>query len=199
LNFEIPVYCHQCNAVYRSGMVLDETSRINVGPGSAFICPRGHSADLMEGTFDARSGVLRVRDAQGGSVPAWQKIHDLASQALSGEINQDEAIDAISLLAPDLGSLLKVARGKSFLRILAIIMWFIVQINGKSGSESSPIFIQSTQTTIGQIVINEGIASPSPLASGDEGVRRDDRQHSKRKRRRIDGRKKERNDHPHSR
>ena len=187
MRFEIPVYCPQCNAVYRSGLVLDETSRINVAPGSAFACPKGHSASLMEGTFDAMSGVLQVRDARGQSVPVWQKIHDLASQALSGEINQDEAIDAISLLAPDLGPMLRLARGKGFLPVLAIILWFVAQIYGKS-SESGPIFIESKPTSIGQITINTSIATPTPAVSADQSAQRDDR---KRKRRRTAGRKKE--------
>jgi hypothetical protein len=48
MNFEIPVYCPQCKAIYRSGYVLDETSRIDVGAGNMF--------RLSQGTFGRAYG-----------------------------------------------------------------------------------------------------------------------------------------------
>jgi hypothetical protein len=99
-------------------------------------------ADLPEGTFEAMSGVLQVRDARGKSVPAWQQIHDVASQALSGEITQDDAIEAIALLAPDLGSLLKLSKGKTFLRVLAVVLWFVVQLMGNLIPKSLPFLLK---------------------------------------------------------
>jgi hypothetical protein len=195
MNFEIPVYCPQCKAIYRSGLVLDETSRIGVGAGNMFTCPKGHLAELTEGPFDARDGVLRVRDAHGVSAPAWQKIHDVASQALSGEITQDDAIEAITLLAPDLGPMLRLSKGKGFFAVLAIVLWFVVQMMGKSNSEVSPIFIENRQTSVGQVTINENIASPTTLAQRDRSAQQEDRQRSKRKQRRMAGKEKGRRDH----
>jgi hypothetical protein len=185
--FEIPVYCPQCKAIYKSGLRLDETSRIGIGAGSKFACPKGHLADLPEGTFEAMSGVLQVRDARGKSVPAWQQIHDVASQALSGEITQDDAIEAIALLAPDLGSLLKLSKGKTFLRVLAVVLWFVVQLMGKSNSEVAPIFVENRQTSIA-VTINENTVSPVTLAPRDTSGQHEDGQPSKRKQRRMTGR-----------
>jgi hypothetical protein len=173
-------------------MALDETARINVGADSMFKCPKGHLVPLMEGAFDARDGVLRIRDAQGQSALVWQKIQELTSQALSGQIAQDDAIEAIALLAPDLGTMLRLAKGRTGLAILAFVLWFIAQVNGKTSSEMRPIFIENQQISIGQVSVNEGSSLPPPVVSTSKSIPYDDHQHSKRKRPRIAGKNKER-------
>jgi hypothetical protein len=113
---------------------------------------------------------------------------------LSGEITQDDAIEAITLLAPDLGPLLKLSKGRAFLRVLAVILWFVVQLEGKFNSEVAPIFVENRQTSV-SVTINENMVSPTTLAPRDRSVQHEDRQRSKRKQRRMAGKDKGHRDH----
>lgn len=167
---------------------MDASSKINLSNNS-YRCPKGHTSKIPDGAFQVMNGVLHVRDGSGNARPVIEEIRRLATEAIAGKAPAEDALDAISLLSPDLGSLIKVAKGSnSALVVLALILWFIVQM--RPGQPNEPIFIDARTTNVGSIVSNQVIHTPPILDQSGQGAQSHDRQHSKRKRRRIAGKEK---------
>jgi hypothetical protein len=105
--FQIPIFCAQCNTVYPSGIALGPNATIGI-QNSIFGCPRGHDSPIPDGTFSVRDGLVQIHTAS-GSEPVLEKIRRLASDAVKGKSDANDAIKAIEALAPSLAPILKVA------------------------------------------------------------------------------------------
>jgi hypothetical protein len=177
--FQIPIFCAQCNTVYPSGIALGAGASISI-QNSVFGCPRGHDSPIPDGTFKVRDGVVQISTVS-GSEPVLERIRRIASDAVNGKSDTEDAIKAIEALAPSLSPILKLAGNKSSLLALALLLWFIVEMTkALSGSSASkPIHIENRPTTINTIAIDRTAASNTPELSPTKN--------SKRKQRRLRG------------
>jgi hypothetical protein len=187
--FQIPIFCAQCNTVYSSGIALGAGATIGI-ENSVSQCPRGHMSPIPDGTFQVRDGVLQITTAS-GSESVLQHIRRLASDAISGKTEADEAIKAIEALAPSLSPILKLIGKNNSLLALALLLWFIVEmtkvLNPGGTGASKPIHIENRPTIINQITVDKGISAHAELSPTDRGVTNHKNQDSKRKKRRLRG------------
>jgi hypothetical protein len=179
--FQIPIFCAQCNTIYPSGIALGQGASISI-KNSVYGCPRGHDSQIPDGTFSVRDGLVQV-STESGSEPVLERIRRLATDAVKGKSNAEEAIKAIESLAPGLSPVLKLAGTNNSLLVLALLLWFIVEMTKafNAGSVSNPIHIENRPTIINKITIDSNISS---------NFIRDDK-NSKRKQRRLRGKYKQ--------
>lgn len=156
-------------------------------------CPRGHSTTVLDGTYDIMDGALRLRDAPESTRAMLESIRQIAIDAVRGRVEQQEAADAIAELAPCLAPILKATKNPNLLLLLALILWFVVEMTKAMGdkSKTAPIIIENRPTIINEVTAQNG-APPQPAFSArDRSVQTYDPKHSKRKERRVRGKAKE--------
>jgi hypothetical protein len=185
MHFQLPVYCPECNAIYGGVMQMVAGATV-VMQNVKFQCPRGHTTQMPDGTIEVRDGVVHIAAPGEESIPVLEKIRRLAQEAVEGKTDADTAIAAISEIAPSLAPLLKATKGSGALVVLALLLWFVVQMTNALQSERrSGTVVDNRPTVINQITINERVPKATELAPTDRGVK-----HSKRKKRRLRGKEK---------
>jgi hypothetical protein len=179
--FQIPIFCEQCKTVYPSGIALDASSSINIA-NSVYGCPRGHESPIPDGTFSVRDGLVQIR-TELGSEPVLERIRRLASDAIKGKSDADDTIKAIEALAPSLSPILKLAGKQNSLLVLALILWFIVEMTKaiNPSSTTKPIHIENRPIVTSNISVDANVVGRSY----------EDSSTSKRKQRRIRGKLKQ--------
>jgi hypothetical protein len=186
MTFQVPMYCPSCNALYGGAIALGDASTVVVGVNVKFRCPRGHISTVPEGVIDVKNGVLHIARDGEPAIPILESIRRLAQEAVDGKADTDATIEAISALAPSLAPILKIAKGSGGLVILALILWFVVQMtntlqsSGKSGAN-----VEGRPTIVNQITINERVAPRAELTPTDRSIESHHGQDSKRKKRRL--------------
>jgi hypothetical protein len=161
----------------------------NLG-SSTFQCPRGHTSLVPEGTFEVRDGVVAITTAS-GSEPVLERIRRLASDAVRGKTDSDEAIKAIEALAPSLSPIFKLVGKNNSLVGLALLLWFIVEMTKafNPGTGNKPIHIENRPAIVNQITIDKGVSAHAELGPTDRGISNHKSKQSKRKQRRLRGKK----------
>jgi hypothetical protein len=192
--YQIPIFCEQCNTIYPSGIALGGHARINIR-NSAYGCPRGHFCPIPDGAFQVRDGVVEISTASGSSEPVLERIRRLASDAIKGKTDAEEALQAIEAIAPSLSPILKLFGHNNSLLVLALLLWFIVEMTKAlhPADAGKPIHIENRPTIVNKIAIEKGVSANAELAPTNSSVSNHNNQNSNRKKRRLRG--KQRNHH----
>lgn len=185
--FQIPNYCPQCNTIYPSGIALGSDSQMGI-EDCVSVCPRGHDCSIPDGTFSVRDGLVEI-STKAGSEPVLDRIRRLASDAIKGKSDPDEAIKAIEALAPSLSPVIKLVGKNNALLALALLLWFVVEMTKAftAGGATKPIHIENRPTIENKITIEQRISKNAELGPSDSSVSRKDDKNSKRKKRRLRG------------
>lgn len=113
----------------------------------------------------------------GGSEPVIERlgrIKSIAEQAVAGTTTTDDAIAAISAIAPSLAPVLKALGKNNSLIILAMILWFVAEMtkamHGSSSAKTDSIHIENSAVHVDQSTSIDNrvfIAPPPPVRPTD--------------------------------
>jgi hypothetical protein len=203
----MPMYCSTCNAAYASTIFVSGNVQNFTLSNNISFCPKGHEARVIEGTFDIFDGFLSLRQGPDFSKSLLEQIQKIAKENISK--NQPvKGIDEISLIAPELGRLLKV-NGASPMQILAVVLFLSMQmLQLYFGVIAKPQFVPSGPTIIfngpinifqdvrptitNEINASTNVVTASNFNSNDNCFLYEQNNRSKRKKRRHNGQEKAR-------
>ena len=178
----IPAYCPTCKALYsNSAFALGANAVFNLSNCST-ICPKGHSARFLDGSFSLQNSVLELAT---NSPETLNILRRLAEQVMEGELGQQEAAEQIVELAPSLAPIFN-RKSSDLLPWFALLVYLVVELAkaglGNSGASQVPPVI------INQIITqqNNEQAVPSPSETETWSL---DKSRSKRQKRRDQGKR----------